>query len=184
MKKIARYLVNRKRVIWQFKWQYSTSKSYVCEDSDWGGRAGSRKSTSGGVWIIGAHCIKTWSVTQGAYALSSAEAEFYVTIEAVIRAKGLRNLAVEVGFVDLENIVHIGTDSNAAKSFVGRQGLGKMKHLEIRDLWLQKEVNEGKVVVHKVLGTENPSDLGTKISNAAEITERLEGMNLEAQPEK
>ena len=124
--------------------------------------------------MIGGHCIKTWSVTQGAYALSSAEAKFYVMFEAVLRAKGLRNLAVEVGFTDLENIVHIGTGSSAAKSFVGRQGLGKMKHLEIRDLWLQKEVNEGKVVVHKVLGTENPSDLGTKILNAAEITERLD----------
>ena len=79
--------------------------------------------------------------------------------------------------------MHIGTDSSAAKSFVGRQGLGKMKHLEMRDLWLQKEVKQGKVVVHKVSGTENPSDLGTKILNAAEITERLEGMNLEAQCE-
>ena len=134
--------------------------------------------------MIGGHCIKTWSVTQGAYTLSNAEAEFYAMIEAVLRGKGLRNLAVEVGFTDLENIVHIGTDSSAAKSFVGRQGLGKMKHLEIRDLWLQKEVNEGKVVVHKVLGIENPSDLGTKILNAAESTERLEGMNLEAQWEK
>ena len=131
--------------------------------------------------MIGGHCIKTWSVMQGAYALSNAEAEFYAMIEAVTRAKALRSLAVEVGFVDLENVVHIGTDSSAAKSFVGRQSLGKMKHLEIRDLWLQKEVKEGKVVVHKVLGTENPSDLGTKILNAAEITERLEGMNLEAQ---
>ena len=56
-----------------------------------------------------------------------------------------------------------------------------MKHLEIIDLWLQKEVHEGKVVVHKVLGIENPADLGTKILNAAEITERLEGMSLEAQ---
>ena len=92
--------------------------------------------------MLGAHCIKTWSVTQGAYALSSAEAEFYAAIEVVIRAKGLRNLAVEVGFMDLENIVHIGTDSSAAKSFAGRQGLGKMKYLEIRDLWLQKEVRE------------------------------------------
>ena len=76
-------------------------------------------------------------------------------------------------------MVHAGTDSSAAKSFVGRQGLGKMKHLEIRDLWLQKEVREGRVVVRKVLGTENPSDLGTKILNTAEIVERLEGMNLE-----
>ena len=131
--------------------------------------------------MIGGHCIKTWSVTQEAYALSSAEAEFYAMIEAVLGAKGLRNLAVEVGITDLENILHIGTDSSAAKSFVGRQGLGKMKHLEIRDLWLQKEVHYGKVVVHKVLGIENLSDLGTKILNAAEISERLEGMNLEAQ---
>ena len=131
--------------------------------------------------MIGGHYIKTWSVTQGAYALSIAEAEFHAMIEAGLGAKCLRNLAVEVGFSDLENIVHIGTDSSAVKSFVGRQGLGKMKHLEIRDLWLQKEVNEGKVVVHKVLGTENLSDLGTKILNAAEISERLEGMNLEAQ---
>ena len=129
--------------------------------------------------MIGGHCIKTWSVTQGAYALSSAEAEFYAMIEAVTRAKGLRSLAVEVGFVDLENIVHVGTDSSAAKSFVGRQGLGKMKHLEIRDLWLQKEVRDGKVIVHKGLGTENPSELGTKILNTAEITERLAGMDLE-----
>ena len=129
--------------------------------------------------MIGAHCIKTWSVTQGAYALSSAEVEFYAMIEAVIRAKGLRNFAVEVVFKNLKNIVHIGTDSSAAKSFVGRQGLGKMKHLEIRDLWLQKEVRKGKVVIHKVLGIDNPSDLGTKILNTEEIAGRLKGMNLE-----
>ena len=76
LKKIARYLVNRKRVIWHLNWQDHTYKSHVCGDSDWGGGTGSRKSTSGGVWMIGGHCIKTWSMTQGAYALSSAEAEF------------------------------------------------------------------------------------------------------------
>ena len=53
-----------------------------------------------------------------AYALSSAQAMFYAMIEAVLRAEGLRNLAAEVGFTDLENIVHSGTDSSAAKSFV------------------------------------------------------------------
>ena len=163
MEKIARYLVNRKRIIWHFKWQDTIDKANVCGDSDWGGRTGSRKSTSVGVWMIGAHCIKTWSVTQRAYALSSAEVEFYGRIEAETRAKGLRNLAVEVGFKNLENGVHSGTDISAAKSVVGRQGLGMMKHLEIGDLWPQKEVKEGKVVVHTVLGAENPSDLGTKI---------------------
>ena len=38
-----------------------------------------------------------------------------------------------------------------------------MRHSEICDLWLQKEVEEGKVLAHKVLGTETPADLMTKI---------------------
>ena len=94
------------------------------------------------------------------------------------RAKGLIALAGELGFGDLTNVVYLGTDSSAAKSFVGRRGLGKMRHLEIRDLWLQKEVGEGKVVVSKVLGTENPADLMTKILGKQEIEERIEGMGL------
>ena len=128
--------------------------------------------------MMGAHCIKTWSATQGAFALSSAEAEFYAMIEAVTRAKGLISLANEVGFKDMTNVVHIGTDSSAAKSFVSRRGLGKMRHLEIRDLWLQKEVRDGKVEVSKVRGEENPADLMTKILNNKDIKIRIEGMNL------
>ena len=51
-----------------------------------------------------------------------------------------------------------------------------MRHLEIRDLWLQKEIRDGKVEVHKVLGSENPADLMTKILTVGEIEERLRGM--------
>ena len=122
--------------------------------------------------------IKTWSVTQGAYALSSAEAEFYAMIEGVTRAKGLVSLAAELRFKGLSNVVKLGTDSSAAKSFVCRRGLGRMRHLEIRDLWLQKEVAEGRLEVSKVLGTQNPADLMTKILNTGEITERVERMGM------
>ena len=69
--------------------------------------------------------VKTWSWTQGAYALSSAEAELYAMVEAVARSK----------------------DSSAATSFVCRRGFGKMRHLEIKNLWLQKEVREGRLEV-------------------------------------
>ncbi len=99
-------------------------------------------------------------------------------IEAVTRAKGLISLAKEVGFMEMTNVVHIGTDSSAAKSFVSRRGLGKMRHLEIRDLWLQKEVRDGKVEVSKVRGEENPADLMTKILNNKDIKARIEGINL------
>ena len=129
--------------------------------------------------MIGAHLIKSWSVSQGALALSSAEAELYAMVEAVTRVKGLMTLAFEVGFRGLSNVIHLGTDSSAAKSFVSRRGLGKMRHLEIRDLWLQKEVAEGKVVVFKTPGIDNPADLMTKILNWPEILKRLRSMYLE-----
>ena len=101
-------------------------------------------------------------------------------IEGVIKAKGLISLAKELGFVDLVNVVHLGTDSTAAKSFVSRQGFGKMKHIEIRDMWLQKEVRDGKVEVSKVPGDQNPADLMTKILNTKDIQVRLDKMNLVA----
>ena len=128
--------------------------------------------------MIGLHCIKTWSASQGAVALSSAEAELYAMIEAVTRSKGLISLAKELGFDSITNIVHLGSDSSAAKSFVCRRGLGKMRHLEVRDLWLQKEASDGKLEVSKIRGDEHPSDLMTKILSQNDIAKRLEGMNL------
>jgi hypothetical protein len=181
VKRIARYLLNRERVVWTFKWQDDPRYSHVAADSDWGGSCKDRKSTSGGMWMLGDHCIKTWSASQGAYALSSAEAEFYAMIEGVTRAKGLMVLAKELGFSELSNVVHLGTDSSAAKSFVSRRGLGKMRHLEIRDLWLQKEVLEGKVEISKIPGEENPADLMTKILGMKDIESRLAGMNIKVE---
>ena len=127
---------------------------------------------------MGEHPIKTWSATQGAYALSSAEAELHAMVEGVTRAKALVNLAFELGWRDLSNVVHLGTDSSAAKSFVCRRGLGKRRHLELRDLWLQKEVREGKVEVSKIGGTESPADLMTKVLSTNEIGSRLSFLSI------
>eukprot|EP00973_Karenia_brevis_P042981 5950295-Karenia_brevis.AAC.1 len=56
---------------------------------------------------------------------------------------------------------------------------GKMRHLEIRDLWIQKEVQDGKLVVSKVPGEENPADVMTKVLGCKEIKSRLEMMSME-----
>ncbi len=125
--------------------------------------------------MLGKHCIKSWSSTQGAVALSSAEAEFYAMIEAVIRGKGI--LMQEIGFVATERI-QLFTDSSAAKSFVSRTGLGRMKDLEIRDLWQQREVGLEKDLVNKVEGPRNPADLLTKYLKRWEIELRLKLMGL------
>ena len=128
--------------------------------------------------MIGKHCIKTWSSTQGAIALSSAEAEFYAMVDAVLRAKWMVTVSRELGFTGLGGKIVLGTDSEAAKSFVARRGLGKMRHIEVRDLWLQKEVLKGVVKVVKIKGEENPADLMTKFLNTEIIDKRLKGMGL------
>ena len=73
----------------------------------------------------------------------------------------------------------MGTDSSAAKSFVSRGGLGKMRHIEIRDLWLQKEVLKGMVKVVKVAGEDNPADLMTKFLPVKVIRKHFKGMGME-----
>eukprot|EP00973_Karenia_brevis_P032933 4547012-Karenia_brevis.AAC.1 len=54
-----------------------------------------------------------------------------------------------------------------------------MRHLEIRDLWLQKEVRDGKLEIEKLDGKQNAADLMTKILTRSEITDRLRMMNIE-----
>ena len=177
VKRVSRFLLGREAVVWEYPWQDEGHDLETFADSDWGGRTGSRKSTSGGLIMVGKHCIKTWSTTQGAIALSSAEAEFYAMIEATLRSKGMLSTMVEMGYPCSKKI-WLHTDSSAAKSFVSRRGLGKMRHLEIRDLWLQKEVGDGAVVVLKIEGPKNPADLMTKYLKNQEIQDRLKAMGI------
>ena len=114
LKKIARFILKRESVVWKFQWQDEVEFAHVFGDSDWGGNVKDRKSTSGGCWMVGVHLIKSWSVSQGAYALSSAEAELYAMVEAVTRVKGLLTLAHEMGFRGLSNVIHLGTRQNRA----------------------------------------------------------------------
>ena len=61
---------------------------------------------------------------------------------------------------------------------MSRRGLGKMRHLELRELWLQREVGDGKVLVKKVAGTENPADAMTKFLSVQLLQDRLRRLSL------
>jgi hypothetical protein len=143
--------------------------------------------------MIGKHCIKTWCSTQGAVALSSAEAEYYSLVEGVMRGKGLQNMGKELGLRGMEeelelkvrddlgkeSSIDVFIDSSAAKGFASKRGVGKMRHMEVKWLWLQEEVRRGRVRVKKVLGTENPADLLTKYMKREDIQDRAGRMKIE-----
>ena len=118
---------------------------------------------------MGRHCVRTWSSTQGAVALSSAEAEFYALVDAVLRAQWLLSVLSELGVSTISPVAEVFTDSAAAKSFVSKRGLGKMRRIELRELKLQKEVGEGMVIVRKVSGDRNPADAMTKFLSQTQL---------------
>merc|ERR1711895_351289 len=77
LKRFGRYLVGKTRMKVLFKYQEEVKKIHVWVDTDYAGCRKTRKSTSGGVLMLGEHLIKGWSVTQAVIALSSGEAEYY-----------------------------------------------------------------------------------------------------------
>ena len=54
------------------------------------------------------------------------------------------------------------SDSSAARAFSQRIGLGRMRHIQTRYLWLQERVKEGHLRVLPIRGKNNPADLLTK----------------------
>ena len=54
-----------------------------------------------------------------------------------------------------------------------RQGLGKLRHLDIHTLWIQQAVRTKRVDLRKVLGERNPADLLTKHSISRQRLDEL-----------
>ena len=136
LKRLGRYLRASPRMVFDMPFQdYEGIDVY--SDTDWAGCLRTRKSTSGGCVMLGAHMTKAWSATQASLALSSGEAEFYGVVRAAGIGLGLQALLGDAG-VALP--LRIWTDSESAMGTAGRQGLGKLRHLECHGLWLQQRL--------------------------------------------
>ncbi len=62
----------------------------------------------------------------------------------------------------------------------GRQGLGKVRHLDVQELWIQQRVRNQDFDLLKVWGEENPGDLFTKAGlSESRIRELLKLLNCE-----
>ena len=168
LKRLARYLVGRPRLVMWYGWQVATEVLDAYTDTDFAGCRTTRRSTSGGIAMRGTHPIKHWSVTQSTVTLSSGEAELGGITKGASIGLGLQSVARDLGF-KWELTVH--TDATAAIGICRRKGLGKIRHLAVADLWVQDRVRSGDFKLTKVLGSENPADILTKYV-AREVMEK------------
>ena len=183
LKRLGRYLIGRERMIINFDYQTWNGRLAVWTDSDWAGCRSTRKSTRGGVVMIGEHPIKTWSSTQAVIALSSGEAEYYAIVRGSSIGMGIKSMLKDWDVVSSictahsSEEIYINTDSSAAKGITQRRGLGKVRHIEVTELWVQDHVLKGTISVFKVAGTANYSDALTKYVDQSNVAYHLQKTN-------
>ena len=159
LKRVGRYLVGKPRFTQIMIWQSPPKQLSAYSDSDWAGDKCSRKSTSGGLVMAGAHLIKSWSSTQQVIALSSGEAEVHALTKAAAQTRGIMSTYLDFS-IRMDCVVH--TDANAAMGIVHRIGLGRTRHIDVQYLWIQQKVGNKELTVAKVSTHDNPADVLTK----------------------
>ena len=92
--------------------------------------------------------------------LSSAEAELQAAVSRTCDGILLR-LCLEFG-TGRKVGLKLMLDNMAAKQVLFRSGVGRIRHLSCRILWIQQHVKEKSLTVASVPTKWNPADLGTK----------------------
>ena len=175
LKRLGRYLREYPEVALVYDWQDEPVEVVGYSDSDWGGCAVTRRSTSGGVLMHGKHVLGYWAKTQQTVSLSSCEAEINGLVKCAVEGLGLRNLVRHCG-------VNVGlrllTDASAAVGVCRRQGAGKQKHLSVKQLWAQGQEARGELTIDKIPRIDNIADLFTHHATKADLEKFLAGMKV------
>ena len=90
-------------------------------------------------------------------------------------ALGIKSLCQDLGW-NLQVRVH--TDSSAAMGVTKRSGCGKIRHLQTQYLWIQELVVQRCIIIYKVDGKKNSSDLLTKYLDGNSISRYLSSMGM------
>ena len=107
---------------------------WACDDSD-------RKSVSGGVVMVAGCRLHSHSRTTPTHALSSGESEI-MSVSKILKETLLVQFNLE--FAGMGTLpIQLMTDATVARQVVHRKGVGRMKHLEVRYMWLQRRLSEG-----------------------------------------
>ena len=94
--------------------------------------------------------------------LSSAEAELVALGKLAMEVLGVRTMTAEWGMTSGSSASKLFADASAALSIAKRQGAGKLRHINVKTLWLQEKTVQQVLDYTKVKGEDNPADGLTK----------------------
>ena len=132
--------------------------------------------------MFGGCVIKSYCSQQAVRALSSGEAEYYAMVQAASVAIGVRSMLMDLGVT--EGRIILKTDASAALGVAQRFGIGKIRHIEVNQVWLQEKVYSGHIIVEKVGTDDNLADALTKPLTSQGILKHVEGLRYEMRQDR
>ena len=125
--------------------------------------------------MVGKHCVRHYSTTQSTISLSSGEAEMHGISKGMQHAMGLRAMYKDM---ELGLKLRVHSNATAAIDIARRRGLGKLRHLDCEDPWIQSKVRSKDVELLKVLGAKNPADILTQYVDPKTLQSALSRINM------
>ena len=120
--------------------------------------------------------LTVWSRTQQTVSLSSAEAELYALTTSVAEGMVTKHLLQELGH---EVILMNHVDSQSAKAWASKRGLGRMKLVMLKYMYLQDVVEKKLTNLAYINTKQNKAGLMTKChtseAHSLETESRSEG---------
>ena len=109
------------------------------------------------------------SRSQKTISVSSCESELHPLVSCMCDGLFILFIVACAEFIlgeKLEHCEHLQyTDSSSARQLASRQGVGKVRHLSGKILWVQEKVNDGTVSLRQVPTVWKVADIGTKCLN-------------------
>ena len=134
----------------------------------------------------GEHVLAHYCRTQESIALSSGEAELRASCKGTSEALGIQELVrflcrtqcgVRHYSNDPEALLHV-LDSSAAFGIVKRKGAGGIKHLSVRELWIQETYRQVGNEIQKIPRAQNVADAMCSVSTEADRARHLSTMSV------
>ena len=176
LQRLGRYYEGKPVLVWCYPLQELPKGIRMYGDGDWAPTTELlRRSTSGGAVRYVLHTWDCYSVTQATIALSSAETEFYATCSA--SARGLQ-CNVYLSETERRCELDVYSDSTAGRGMCQRTGVGKVRHLELRFLWIQERLRLIAFRLNKETAEEMTADILTKYCEWPKIEQHCATLNL------
>ena len=97
-------------------------------------------------------------------------------VKGASAAIGSKALLFDLGY-QCSQPISLCSDASAAIGIASRVGIGKLRHIEVNQLWLQGKVAAGDITLHKVATEANLADALTKASDSYVVQFHVAGIN-------